>query len=113
MNHAAITTDTPVLRFDALNWAASDFMPRDQEQSHRHCDHQSLACLLQILKLASPGQQVACGEINFATYNVLRFGHESTQVPAADIALNKQTSADCITTDFRGAFLHANIGKLR
>ena len=35
MNHAAITTDTPVLRFDALNWAASDFMPRDQEQSHR------------------------------------------------------------------------------
>ena len=35
MSPAAPHTAAPVLRFDTLNWVASDCMQRDQEQSRR------------------------------------------------------------------------------
>jgi hypothetical protein len=35
MKPTTAASDTSVLSFDALNWVASDCMPRDQEQSHR------------------------------------------------------------------------------
>jgi len=35
MNPDTVTNQEPVLRYEAINWIATDCMPRDQEQSHR------------------------------------------------------------------------------
>src|SRR3982074_2610087 len=64
----------------------------DKEDSHRHDNPQALDCILEVAKLASPLQAVACRQLDLFSDLPLRLEHGASEIPPANAKLDRDIS---------------------
>src|SRR3982074_3535016 len=61
----------------------------DKEDSHRHDNPQALDCILEVAKLASPLQAVACRQLDLFSDLALGLEHGASEIPPANAKLDR------------------------